>query len=242
VPPAEARTTGRVSETPPLLQVTAGGKTFPGLEPVQALTDLDLSIWEGEFVAITGKSGSGKSTLLNVLGLLDNLSSGDYRIAGESTLTMPSSHLNPLRAKMFGFVFQAFHLVPYLTAAENVELGMTYRPTVGRERRRRVDRLLVDLQIDHRRDSRVTTLSGGERQRVAIARSLVGSPRVLLADEPTGNLDEGTSISILDIFEEINRSGVTIVVVTHDRATASRARREVRIRDGAVSFDARSGL
>jgi len=201
------------------------------------LDSTHLSIGAGEYVAVSGRSGSGKSTLLNVVGLLDRLDSGSYELLGTRIDELRPDEIDHTRASVFGFVFQAFHLVPYLTAWENVELGLTYRAPHRKTRRSAVDAALAGVNLAHRGQARASVLSGGERQRVAIARALVRSPRVLLADEPTGNLDEENAAAVLDLFDEVNASGVTILMVTHDRTTAGRARREITMRDGRVVGD-----
>lgn len=219
----------------PVLTLAAITRTYPGPPQVQALRQVDLTVRHGEYLAITGRSGSGKSTLLNILGLIDQPTSGSYRVLGQESVTLRPSHRDRLRAHTFGFVFQAFHLVPYLTGAENVDLGLTYRPPDRAHRKIAVTRALEQVELLDRAGTPVTELSGGERQRVAIARALVRSPEVLLADEPTGNLDESTAGAILNLFDALHRSGVTIMVVTHDGETAARAHRRVHVRDGVIA-------
>jgi putative ABC transport system ATP-binding protein len=220
----------------PLLRLSDARRTFgTGAAAVHAMTGIDLNVYRGSSLAITGRSGSGKSTLLNILGLLDTLSTGRYLIDGTDTTGMPARDIDALRASTFGFVFQAFHLVPYLSVQESVEMGATYRRVRRAALRTRTAQLLDSVGLAHRRDARVATLSGGEKQRVAIARALVRDPVVLLADEPTGNLDEGTAAQVLEIFETIVARGVALVMVTHDPQTADRADRHVTIRDGRVA-------
>lgn len=224
-----------MAEPVPLLEVREAWRTFgSGPAAVSALRGVSLHVAPGESVAVTGRSGSGKSTLLNVLGLLEGLTSGTYLVDGADTSTMPGRDLDALRARLFGFVFQSFHLVPYLTTRENVELGLTYDRRPRRERAQRIDALLDQVGLAHRRDAVVSTLSGGERQRTAVARALVRRPAVLLADEPTGNLDEASAADVLALFEQVREAGVAVVVVTHDAPTAARAQREYRMRDGQV--------
>lgn len=224
-----------MSEAAPLLQLRDAWRTFgSGAAAVDALRGVTLDVHAGETVAITGRSGSGKSTLLNVLGLLEQLTTGEYRIRGEDAGGLPAREVDALRARMFGFVFQAFHLVPYLSTRENVELGLTYDRCPRRERARRIDELLEQVGMAHRRDAVVSTLSGGERQRTAVARALARRPHVLLADEPTGNLDEASAAAVLDLVEAVARTGVAVVVVTHDPTTAGRADRRFHMRDGGL--------
>lgn len=206
---------------------------YPGAEAL-AVDSLDLDIDDGEFVVLVGPSGSGKSTLLNILGLLDSPTTGRYLLDGIDTTTISHRRRARLRAARLGFVFQAFHLLPHLTVAENVSLGGLYLGLPARERARRADRLLDRVGLGHRRRARPRTLSGGERQRVAIARSLVAGPSVLLADEPTGNLDSVSADAVLSLFSELHAEGVTVAVITHDPGVAARAHRRVRIVDGQV--------
>lgn len=210
-------------------------RTFPGEPPVRVLEDVDLEVRSGELVAIIGPSGSGKSTLLNVLGLLDAPTLGTYRLSGVDTTRAGQQRRAALRAQHLGFVFQAFHLLPHLSVLENASLGGLYLGLSSRERGSRARALLDRVGLSHRVDARPTTLSGGERQRVAIARSLVARPSVLLADEPTGNLDTSSADAVLDLVTELNAEGTTIVMITHDPLVAARATRQVRIVDGRVA-------
>lgn len=220
----------------PILQVRQAIKTFgEGHSAVHALRGIDLDVYGGQSVSIMGRSGSGKSTLLNILGLLDSMSSGTYSVGGQNTTGLKTREIDALRARTFGFVFQAFHLVPYLTVRESVEMGVTYNKLPKAERRARVDELLERVGIHHRRDAYINTLSGGEKQRTAIARALVRNPLVLLADEPTGNLDESTATDVLNIFDGIVADGVALVMVTHDPLTADRTDHKILIRDGVVA-------
>ncbi|MCK6433773.1 MAG: ABC transporter ATP-binding protein [Burkholderiaceae bacterium] len=204
---------------------------------VRALASVDLRIDAGEYVAVMGPSGSGKSTLLNVLGLLDRPDAGTYRFEGRDVTTLDANEQAHVRAHRIGFVFQSFHLVPRLTAAENIALPMVLAGVAVRERAERVKQALHDFGLDDRRDHRPDQLSGGQRQRVAIARATVMRPALLLADEPTGNLDRATGDEVVRLLEALNAQGVTLVVVTHDKALGDRARRRVGMEDGAVRSD-----
>lgn len=217
------------------IELAAAERVYPGPVPVPALLPTDLEIEIGEFVAIVGPSGSGKSTLLNLLGLLDRPTSGRYSLAGTDTTSLDEGRRTALRANFIGFVFQAFHLLATHSAAENVELGMLYSGTRVDERRRRARAMLERVGLGHRLAALPSTLSGGERQRVAIARALVMEPRLLLCDEPTGNLDSATSDAVLDLIEDLNGEGITVVMVTHDHNVAERASRRVSVADGMVS-------
>ena len=207
-----------------------------GVDPaVHALVDIDLQLWRGDWLAITGPSGAGKSTLLNIIGCLDQASSGSYLIDGINTSTLSDKQRAGLRSRRIGFVFQSFHLLPYRSVLDNVMLAEVYRSQRAPGRRARALAALQRVGLGHRVDFSPMKLSGGERQRVAIARALVGSPSLLLCDEPTGNLDSKSTASVLDLFAELNRDGLTLVVVTHDDKVASRATRRVQIVDGALS-------
>jgi putative ABC transport system ATP-binding protein len=215
-------------------------RTFPvGDEEVHALRDVSLAIDHGEYVSIMGPSGSGKSTLLNIVGLLDRPSDGSYHLDGEDVTGLSEEQQSRVRREKIGFVFQFFHLVPYLTAAENVELPMMLAGWAPAERRPRVEEALGGIGLADRMDHRPDQLSGGQRQRVAIARATVMSPGLLLADEPTGNLDRRSGEEVMRILEELNRRGITLVVVTHDSEVAGRARRCVRMLDGRIAEDRR---
>ena len=206
-----------------------------GGQPVHALVDVTEHIAAGEHVAIMGPSGSGKSTLLNVLGCLDRPDAGQYWLNGREVGTLSDQELTEVRRNLIGFVFQSFHLVPRLTAAENVELPMVFAAISRGDRRRRVEAALKAVGLADRMDHRPDQLSGGERQRVALARSTVMGPRVLLADEPTGNLDTASGRQILDLLDRMNAEGITLVVVTHDPSVARRADRIVVLVDGRVA-------
>lgn len=208
--------------------------------PVPALTDVSFSIGDGEFVTIRGKSGSGKSSLMNILGCLDTPTAGRYLLAGEDVSGYDDQQRSHLRGRRVGFVFQSFNLLPRTTALENVEVPALYtEEPVDRDRARQ---LLQRVGLGERADHYVTELSGGEQQRVAIARALMNDPPLLLADEPTGNLDSTAGESVMELLKELNRDGRTIVVVTHDEAIASYADRELLIQDGRIASDrARAG-
>ena len=203
-----------------------------GENRVEALAGASFRIEPGEWVAIVGRSGSGKSTLLNVIGLLDRPSDGRYVLNGREVSALSGSALAKARSELIGFVFQSFNLLPRETALANVELPMIYAGIGGRERKRRALEALDRVGLADRARHKPTELSGGQKQRVAIARALVNEPAIILADEPTGNLDSASGAGILDLFGALNASGVTLVVVTHDPIVAGRANRVIEIRDG----------
>ena len=204
---------------------------------VHALSKLDLRIDAGEYVAIMGPSGSGKSTLLNLLGMLDSPNAGVYRLEGIDVTTLSPDEQAKIRSQRIGFVFQSFHLVPRLTAAENIALPMMLAGIPAAERTRRVDKALRDFGLDNRSDHRPDQLSGGQRQRVAIARATIMQPAMLLADEPTGNLDRATGDEVMHLLEGLNANGVTLLLVTHDHALGARARRSLAMEDGKLIAD-----
>ena len=208
-----------------------------GDQQVKALDEVSLSIGDGEYVSIMGPSGSGKSTLLNVIGLLDRPTGGEYLIDGRDTTSLSDDELAHVRARKVGFIFQSFHLVPRLTAFENVELPMVLAGIAPAERRERAQAVLASLNLTDRAHHRPDQLSGGQRQRVAIARAMVMQPTVLLADEPTGNLDHVSGDEVLAALESLNARGITLLVVTHDDEVAARSRRHIRMRDGRVVVD-----
>jgi putative ABC transport system ATP-binding protein len=208
---------------------------------VRALRGVDLEVRAGEFVAITGPSGSGKTTLLEILGCLSRPSAGRYWLAGAAADEIDADALARLRGERIGFVFQSFNLLPRLTAEENAELPLLYRRVARRERRERAREALAKVGLAHRAAHRPSELSGGERQRVAIARALVNRPSLVLADEPTGNLDSQTGEEILRLLDAVHAAGNTLVVVTHDPGVAARAERCVSIRDGRIESDRRRG-
>jgi len=224
----------------PLVRMKDIRKTYlMGKVPVNALQGMDLEIRDGEMVAIMGPSGSGKSTLLNILGLLDAPSVGSYKLAGDEVAKLPDRKRSQLRNKRFGFVFQVYNLLPRLTAAENVMIPLIYGGVPRRERRPRAEAALEAVGLKERMNHRPSELSGGEQQRVAIARALVNEPAVILADEPTGNLDSKSGAAIMDLIQQLHEDRkVTVVVVTHDRTVAARAERTVELQDGRVVTDA----
>jgi len=208
-----------------------------GDSTVHALSALNLSIAAGEYVAVMGPSGSGKSTLLNLLGLLDRPTSGTYRLEGRDVTTLSPDEQAKVRSQRIGFVFQSFHLVPRLTAAENIALPMMLAGIPSRERNSRVEKALKDFGLEQRSDHRPDQLSGGQRQRVAIARATIMQPALILADEPTGNLDRHTGDEVVHLLEALNASGVTLVVVTHDPSLGARAKRQLVMEDGSLKQD-----
>ncbi len=224
-----------VAERPPVVVLRSVGRTFPGPSPVEALRDADLTIAEGDYLAIVGPSGSGKSTMLHLLGLLDSPTSGTYLLDGIDVGELSEGDKAGLRGSKIGFVFQSFHLLPTRSNVENVMLAETYRSTDRATRRQRATEALAKVGLAELVDRSPSELSGGERQRVAVARALMGSPSLILADEPTGNLDSENTGNILDMFDELNAQGVTLAVITHDAEVASRARRRVYIRDGLLT-------
>ena len=211
-----------------------------GKVKVEALKGIDLDIYPGEFVAIVGPSGSGKSTLMNLLGCLDTPSDGVYQIGGDNVAGVTRDELAEIRNRRVGFVFQSFNLLPHLSALENVALPMLFGGVSPKERNRRAAELLEKVGLGDRLDHKPTELSGGQMQRVAIARALAMNPDILLADEPTGNLDTTSGTDIMSIFNELWKSGRTLVIITHDPALARRASRIVEIRDGRITRDHRN--
>jgi len=223
-----------------LIELEGVTKTYRmGDVDVHALRGVSLSIDEGEFVAVMGSSGSGKSTLMNILGCLDRPTQGTYRLSGQEVSRLDRNQLAEVRNKTLGFVFQSFNLLSRTSALENAELPMVYGGYTNKERRRRAKDALERVGLGARLDHHPNQLSGGQQQRVAIARALVNSPKVILADEPTGNLDSRTSLEIMALFQELGRSGMTIVLVTHETDIATFAARVVVLRDGKVLSDQR---
>ena len=210
-----------------------------GGQPLRALAGLDLDINPGEYVSVMGPSGSGKSTLLNMLGLLDRPDAGSYRLNDQATESLAEEARPALRRDNIGFIFQAFHLIGRLSAFENVELPMVLAGLAPKVRREAVDRVLDLVGLLDRKHHRPSQLSGGQLQRVAIARAIVMKPRILLADEPTGNLDQASGRDIVNVLEDLNREGITLVVVTHDGNLGQRAGRRIRMVDGSIVEDLR---
>ena len=225
------------SATPMITTTSLCRRFLVGDTTVHALDEVDLQIGEGDFVAVMGPSGSGKSTLMNILGFLDTPDAGQYRFLDREVAALDDTELSRIRNEKIGFVFQSFHLLPRMTALENVLLPLRYSNADAATSRERGLRLLERLGLEDRIDHRPNQLSGGQRQRVAIARSLINAPPLLLADEPTGNLDSRTSEEIMQLFGELNRDGQTILMVTHEEEVAAHARRLIRMRDGKIEHD-----
>jgi len=226
----------------PLIKLSGINRVFHlGDSEVHALRKINLTISSGEYVAVMGPSGSGKSTLLNLLGLLDRPDAGTYFLKDRDVTTLNPEEQAQVRSERIGFVFQSFHLVPRLTAAENIALPMMLAGIAPAERKRRVEQALGEYGLEQRAGHRPDQLSGGQRQRVAIARATVMRPAVLLADEPTGNLDHATGEEVMRLLEELNSHGVTLIVVTHDQALGARARRRISMLDGAIADDSGTG-
>lgn len=221
----------------PVLEVDNVTKTYPGEPPVLALRGVSLTIGQGELLGIVGPSGSGKTTLLQLMGTLDRPTTGQVRITGLDVATMPDDEVTHLRATRIGFVFQQFFLAEHSSVLDNVADGLLYAGIPLKQRRRRALDALELVGLAGRPDARPTQLSGGQRQRVAIARALVGEPAIVLADEPTGNLDQATGHAILALIDQLHAAGSTIVVITHDHAIAERMPRRVEILDGQVVAD-----
>ena len=223
-----------------VLELRSVGKTYPPPTAVTALAKVDLTVGLGETVSITGPSGSGKSTLLNVLGTLERPSTGTVRIGGTDTSTIPDRQLSGLRAWRIGFVFQEFHLLEHLTVLDNVATGLIYRGLSVRSRRDAAASALRRVGLGSRVTHRPSRLSGGERQRAAIARAIAGEPQIILADEPTGNLDSATGAEIIRLIAGLAGPRTTVIVITHDIAVAAVMRRDVRLHDGRIVRDTRT--
>ncbi|HSR63168.1 MAG TPA: ABC transporter ATP-binding protein [Gammaproteobacteria bacterium] len=210
-----------------------------GSQTVHALAEIDLDIEQGEYLSIMGPSGSGKSTLLNIIALLDRPSNGNYSLNEHDVTGLPDEELAKIRRENIGFVFQFFHLIPRLTAAENIEIPLMLAALPPHERQPRVDAAISNFGLEPRAGHRPDQLSGGERQRVAIARATIMQPSVILADEPTGNLDQKTGHQVIELLEKLNRDKVTLIIVTHDIDIGKRARRRLRLVDGRIAEDKR---
>ena len=222
----------------PLIKITNIKRDFPlGNEIVYVLKGIDLEINKGEYVALMGPSGSGKSTLMNLLGCLDTPTSGTYILNGKHVSEMQDDELAGIRNKEIGFVFQTFNLMPRTTALDNVALPMVYAGHSKSERVERATEVLTQVGLQDRMDHKPNQLSGGQRQRVAVARALVNKPSIILADEPTGNLDSKTSVEIMNLFNEIHANGNTVILVTHEEDIAAHAHRIIRLRDGLIESD-----
>jgi len=211
-----------------------------GQETVYVLKGIDLIIERGEYVAIMGPSGSGKSTLMNLLGCLDTPTGGTYILNGNDASQMTDNELADIRNKEIGFVFQTFNLLPRTTALDNVALPMIYAGMSKKDRETRAQEVLTDVGLADRMDHKPNQLSGGQRQRVAVGRALVNKPSIILADEPTGNLDSKTSLEIMNLFDEIHAAGNTVILVTHEEEVAAHAHRVIRLRDGIIESDIRN--
>jgi putative ABC transport system ATP-binding protein len=226
------------TDGPPLLRARGVVKTYrTGAETVEALRGVDLDVEAGELVAVMGPSGSGKTTLLNCLSGLDDIDAGTVLVDGRSIHELPDAERTRHRASSMGFIFQAFNLIPVFTATENVELPLLLTGTPPREARRRAEETLGRVGLGHRLEHRPAELSGGEQQRVTVARALAGSPRIVWADEPTGNLDSETAEQVMALLRELHAEGLTLVLVTHDERIAASAGRQILVRDGKVVGD-----
>lgn len=225
----------------PIIDIKAITRDFQlGSETVNVLKGIDLLINKGEYVALMGPSGSGKSTLMNILGCLDTPTSGSYILNGKQVSEMPDDELAGIRNKEIGFVFQTFNLMPRTTALDNVALPMVYAGFSKNDRNERATEVLTQVGLADRMDHKPNQLSGGQRQRVAVGRALVNKPSIILADEPTGNLDSKTSVEIMKLFGEIHANGNTVILVTHEEDIADHAHRIIRLRDGVIENDSRN--
>ena len=227
-------------KTPAVMELIGVQKSYAGNPPVEALRGIDLTINEGELIGLVGTSGSGKSTMLNIMGALDHPTEGNVRIQGQDLSALSDRQLSSLRGRRIGFIFQQFHLIAGLSLVENVATGLLYQGASRSQRIKNGIRLLTKVGLGNRLDHLPHQLSGGEQQRVAVARALMGEPAIILADEPTGNLDSKTSEGIVKLLHQLNEDGSTIVVVTHDRELASSFPGMVTLRDGLVESDSRT--
>lgn len=224
-----------------VIKIRSITRDFPlGQEVVKVLKGIDLDIQKGEYVALMGPSGSGKSTLMNLLGCLDTPTSGHYELNGVDVSSMSDDQLAEIRNKEIGFVFQTFNLLPRTTALDNVALPMVYAGASKPERHKRASEVLNDVGLSDRMDHKPNQLSGGQRQRVAVGRALVNKPSIILADEPTGNLDSKTSLEIMQLFDDIHKAGNTVILVTHEEDIAAHAHRVIRLRDGVIESDTKT--
>ena len=224
-----------------VIKIRSITRDFPlGQEIVKVLKGIDLEIQKGEYVALMGPSGSGKSTLMNLLGCLDTPTSGYYELNGVDVSSMSDDALAEIRNKEIGFVFQTFNLLPRTTALDNVALPMVYAGAPKSKRHKRASEVLADVGLSDRMDHKPNQLSGGQRQRVAVGRALVNKPSIILADEPTGNLDSKTSLEIMQLFDDIHQAGNTVILVTHEEDIATHAQRIIRLRDGIIESDTKT--